>query len=231
MRIISTLECDDISGGCRLDNWGFKKILPFSHRLWRLQQTSGLRKSRTSFFWWWWWGGDPRLPLRPFSLPPGCSCPTRSPQGLFQEGGSDASNLHILKDFFFFLIEERLHNANEQWASFPASPRAGLLLDWCRKEIEAGLFRNQGLNRGDQLPARPRTEKPKLFSNHWSKAFCSNPYGIWHFRQKAVLRLPRKIWNYLSILVLHVDLHLDEERRNKRSRSPCFVVGSVIRTS
>lgn len=50
-------------------------------------------------------GGDPGMPLRPFSLPLGCSCPPSCPPscpwGPFQEGGSKASNLHILKGFFF----------------------------------------------------------------------------------------------------------------------------------
>lgn len=56
---------------------------------------------------------SPQIASPPILFSSGLQLPYQLSLGPLIEGGSKASILHILKDFFF-LIEERLHNENEQ---------------------------------------------------------------------------------------------------------------------
>ena len=115
-----------------------------------------------------------------FSLPFGLQLPYQLSLGPLLRGRKQSLQPTHSRGLFFFLIEERLHNANEQWVPFPASPRKGLLLDWGRKEMKFRLFRNQCWDEENSLShvageesqnSFPITDPRFPFKHLWDLAF------------------------------------------------------------
>lgn len=134
------------------------------------------------------------MPFRPF-LPSSCAAAALPavPGASFKKEEAKPPTYTFQRIFFFFLIEERLHNTNEQWVPFPASPRKGLFLDGGRKGIKARLFRNKCWDEETGLSHVAGEESQKVFPII-DPRFLFKPLQdlVFQWMNKEVLKLPRE---------------------------------------